>query len=95
MCVRQHRVLFAYKSGTDDWIFIIFTSNIDIDEKIKLTQGQGHKVKGQGKICYYVKKLVLIICNELMIAINLNHYQILVIHIVVDINERQDQTCNF
>ena len=30
---------------------------IDIDETLKLTQGQGHKVKGQGHICIYVKIL--------------------------------------
>ena len=30
---------------------MILTYIIDIDESIKLTQGQGHKVKGQGHIC--------------------------------------------
>ena len=29
---------------------------IDVDEKLKLTQGQGRKVKGQGHIGIYVKK---------------------------------------
>ena len=28
---------------------------IDTIELLKLTQGQGHKVKGQGQICCYVK----------------------------------------
>ena len=28
---------------------------IDIDETLNLTQGQGHKVKGQGHITIYVK----------------------------------------
>jgi len=38
---------------------------IDIDETIKLTQGKGHKVKGQGHICIYVKFLFrLQIINE-------------------------------
>ena len=32
---------------------MILTHMIDIDEK--LTQGQGHKVKGQGHIRIYVK----------------------------------------
>ena len=27
----------------------------DIDENIKLTQGQGHKVKGRGHIGFYVQ----------------------------------------
>ena len=27
---------------------------IDIDETLKLTQGQGHKVKDQGHICIYL-----------------------------------------
>ena len=31
---------------------------IDIDETFKLTQGQGHGVKGQGQINSYVKKLI-------------------------------------
>ena len=53
----QHRVIFAYKSQTDDWIFMIFTYNIDINETKKLTRGQGHKVKGQGQICSYTKTL--------------------------------------
>ena len=55
--VHQHQVIFAYKSQTDDWIFMIFTYKIDINETKKLTQGQGHKVKGQGQICSYTKKL--------------------------------------
>ena len=29
---------------------------IDINKILKLTQGQGHKVKGQGQICKFVKK---------------------------------------
>ena len=28
---------------------------VNIDETLKLTQGQGHKVKGQGQICNNVK----------------------------------------
>ena len=31
---------------------------VDIDETLKLTQGQGHKVKDQGHICNYVKLLL-------------------------------------
>jgi len=33
---------------------MILTYIIDIDETVKLPQGQGHKVKGQGHICIYV-----------------------------------------
>ena len=29
---------------------------VDIDATMKMTQGQGHKVKGQGQIYRYVKK---------------------------------------
>ena len=32
---------------------MISTYTIDINETKKLTQGQGHKVKGQGQICNY------------------------------------------
>ena len=30
------------------------TYTFDIDESLELTQGQGHKVKGQGHICSFV-----------------------------------------
>ena len=30
---------------------------VNIDETLNLTQGQGHKVKDQGHICNYVKRL--------------------------------------
>ena len=41
----QHRVIFAYKSQTDNWIFMIFTYNIDINEtkgwpKVKVTRSK-------------------------------------------------------
>ena len=34
---------------------MILTYVMDIDETAKLTQGQGHKVKGQGHITIYAK----------------------------------------
>ena len=37
---------------------MILTLAIYIDDSVKLTQGQGHKVKGQGHICNYVKLLL-------------------------------------
>ena len=37
---------------------MILTHMIDTNENIKLTQGQGHRVKGQGQIKSYVKTLV-------------------------------------
>ena len=47
---------------------MILTRMIDINKMLKLTQGrgQGHKVKGQGQLSKYVKKLALNIYNELM-----------------------------
>ena len=39
---------------------MILTHMIDTNKKIKLTKGQGHKVKGQGQINSYVKKLILL-----------------------------------
>ena len=56
ICVCPHWVFFAYKSWTDGWIVMILTYSIDTDETLKLTQGQGNKVKGQGHIGIYVKK---------------------------------------
>ena len=46
---------FANKSRMNEWILIILTHMIDIDETLKLTQGQGDKVKGQGQLCNNVK----------------------------------------
>ena len=43
---------------------MILTHMIDVDETLKLTQGQGHKVKGQGHIGIYVKKIVWVITHE-------------------------------
>ena len=37
----------------DDSILMILGHMIAIDDTLKLTQGQGHKVKGQGHICIY------------------------------------------
>ena len=34
-----------------------FTHMIDINEMLKLTKGHGHKIKGQGQICKFVKDL--------------------------------------
>ena len=50
-------LLFTYKSWTDDSILIILTYLIDIDETLKLTKVQGHKIKGQGHIRINVKLL--------------------------------------
>ena len=36
---------------------MILAHMIDIKEMLKLTLGQGHKVKGQGQICSFPKKL--------------------------------------
>ena len=48
---------FGYNSWTDEWILMILRHMVDIDETLKLTQGQGHKVKDQGHIWSYVKLL--------------------------------------
>ena len=47
---------------------MILTHIIDIDETLKLTKGQGHKVKGQGQICNYRKKMVLAITHERVVG---------------------------
>ena len=36
---------------------MILTQIIDTDKMLKLTQVQGHKIKGQGQICEFVKIL--------------------------------------
>ena len=41
---------------------------IDIIEFLKLTQGQGHKVKGQGQIFNDVKKVVSTLNDDRMIG---------------------------
>ena len=50
------KLFFRYKPWTDDWILMILTHKIDIPETVKLTQGQGQKVKGQGHRGIFVKK---------------------------------------
>ena len=45
----------GYKSGTDHWIFIKLKDMIYVNARLKMAQGQGHKDKGQGRICNYVK----------------------------------------
>ena len=47
---------------------LIKNIELELELMLKLTQGQGHKVKGQGHICNFVKKLVLTIYHEPMIA---------------------------
>ena len=45
---------FDYKSLTDDSIMMILTYIINIDEMLKLTKDQGHKVKGEGHIYVFM-----------------------------------------
>ena len=63
---------------------------IDINKMMKLTSGQGHKVKGQDEIFNHVKILVSTIYNEPMIGfcfMILEEYKlwILMLHIMIDI----------
>ena len=57
LSVPRTQVLFASKTSMDEWILMILTHMIDIDETLKCTRGQGNKVKGQGQICNNVKNL--------------------------------------
>ena len=41
----------------DDWIFIKLIHVIDFNETLKVAYVQCIKVKGQGQICNYVKKM--------------------------------------
>ena len=45
---------------------MILEQIIDIDKTVKLTKGQGHKVKGQGHVCIYGYFFVSAINHELM-----------------------------
>ena len=47
---------------------MILTCIIDIDEMLKLTKGQGHKVKGQGQIFNNVKKKFSTLNDDRMIG---------------------------
>ena len=52
-----------------DWyILMILTYTTDIGKMSELTLGQGHKFKGQGQICNFVKIRVLAIYPQPMIA---------------------------
>ena len=46
---------------------MILTQMIDINKMLKLTKGQGYKIKGQGQIRKFGKKIVLTIYPEPMI----------------------------
>ena len=48
---------FDYMSGANDSIFILLIHLISIDGMLKLTKGQGQKVKGQGQMSSFVKNL--------------------------------------
>ena len=49
----------------NDCIVVKLMHRVDIDATLKVTKGQGHKVKGQGQIYSYMKKLFgLYIDNE-------------------------------
>ena len=50
------------------YILILFTDMIDNYRMIMLTQVQGHKVKGQGQICNFVKKDIFTVFHEQMIG---------------------------
>ena len=41
---------------------------VSIDRMLKLYQGQGHKVKGQGQICSFLKNIVSAISHEPIIG---------------------------
>ena len=57
-----------------DWIVVKLMHRFNIDATLKLTKGQGHKVKGQGQICNYLKKTVLAINQERKIVSLSNLY---------------------
>ena len=60
------KTCFGYIPWTNDCILMMHIHMISIVEMLKLTKGQGHKVKGQGQICDFVKKLVSTIYQEQM-----------------------------
>ena len=46
---------------------MILTHMNDVNKMLKLTLGQGHKVKGQGQLCSFVKTLLwLYVMNQLL-----------------------------
>ena len=42
---------------------------VDIDENYLLIKGQGHRVKGQGQIFGFMKKLFVLITHELIVGL--------------------------
>ena len=56
-----------YKLWTNGWILMLLANMIDDNRMLMLTHGQGHKVKGQGQICNFVKNIVSTIYHEPMI----------------------------
>ena len=52
----------------DHQILMIFAQMMGIGEKLKLTLGQGHKVKGQGHICVALAPSLYIMTKKLEVA---------------------------
>ena len=48
--------MFSSKFAIFSVPILLLEQMIDINEMLKLSQGQGHKGKGQGQICNFVKK---------------------------------------
>ena len=59
---------FGYILSTNDCTLMMHIHRISIVEMLKLTKGQGQKVKGQGQTNKFVKKTYLAIYHEPMIG---------------------------
>ena len=46
----------SYNSRTNEWIKVKLMHRVDIDAILMVIKSQGHKVKGQGQKCSYMKK---------------------------------------
>ena len=57
-----------YISWPNDWILMILIHNISIINMLRLTLGQGHKVKGQGQLCKFVKTLFLTVYHAPLVV---------------------------
>ena len=60
---------------------MIPTQMIYINKMLKLTQGQGHKIKGQGQICKFVENLFQ------LYIMNHDDWILMILTYVIDINK--------
>ena len=73
-----YKNVFKYISWTNDWKLMILTQGTDINKLLKLTPGQGHKIKDLGQIWRFVKNLFRLYVMNLWLDL-----EAILIHLII------------